>query len=49
VPLGVRDLFTLEYDKTVTSIEPVICPNKTNAIIHYTEMGVSVEDVVAHQ
>jgi hypothetical protein len=48
-PLGVCDLFTLEYDETVIFIEPIICPNKMNAIIHYAEMCVSVEDVVAHQ
>lgn len=48
-PLGVRNLFTLAYDKIVISIKAISCPNKPNAITEYTEMGVSMEDIVEHQ
>ena len=39
----------LHMIKVVISTEPVICPNKADAITEYTEMGVSVEDIVEHQ
>jgi uncharacterized protein (DUF488 family) len=47
-PLDVRDLFTLTYDKIVICIEPVSCPNEAKALTEYTEVGMSMEDIVEH-
>jgi hypothetical protein len=39
----------LHVIKLLFPIELVTCPNKANTVTEYTEMGVSMEDIIEYQ